>query len=114
MHGQYIRGMDRQLIGEDERFPWLSRGNLKGETESEIIAAQDQALPTIYHATKILQPDTDSKCRLCKQFDETAEHIISACPIVAQEQYLNRYDTVCAQLHFNICKETGVKLDNEH
>jgi hypothetical protein len=21
---------------------------------------------------------------------------------------------VCAQLHFNICKETGVKLDNEH
>jgi len=21
---------------------------------------------------------------------------------------------VCAQLHFNICKETGVKLDNKH
>ena len=21
---------------------------------------------------------------------------------------------MCAQLHFNICKETGVKLDNEH
>jgi hypothetical protein len=46
--------MDTQLIGEEERFPWLSRGNLKGETESEIIAAQDQTLPTIYHATKIL------------------------------------------------------------
>jgi hypothetical protein len=22
--------------------------------------------------------------------------------------------SVCAQLHFNICKEIGVKLDNEH
>jgi len=22
--------------------------------------------------------------------------------------------TVCARLHFNICKETGVKLDNKH
>jgi hypothetical protein len=24
---------------------------------------------------------------LCKQFDETVEHIISACPILAKEQY---------------------------
>ena len=87
---------------------------MEGETETEIIAAQNQALQIKYHATKILRTETDSNCILCQQFDETAEHIISACPIVAQEQYLNRYDTVCAQLHFNICKETGVKLDNEH
>jgi hypothetical protein len=39
MRGQYIRSMDRHLIGEEESFPWLSRGNLKGETKSEIIAA---------------------------------------------------------------------------
>jgi len=43
MHGQYIGSMDRQLIGEEESFQWLSRRNMKGETESEIIAAQDQA-----------------------------------------------------------------------
>jgi hypothetical protein len=24
-------------------------------------------------------------CRLCQQFDETTEHIISACPILANE-----------------------------
>ena len=29
-------------------------------------------------------------------------HIISACPILAKEQYIKRYDRVCAQLHFNI------------
>jgi len=33
---------------------------------------------------------------------------------VAEELYINRYDTVCAQLLFNICKDTGVKLDNRH
>jgi len=41
-------------------------GDRKGETESEIIAAQHRALQTKYHATKLLQTETDSKCRLCK------------------------------------------------
>ena len=62
MHGQYIRSIDRQLISEEDMFQWLSRGDLKGETESEIIAAQDRALQTKYCATKILQTETDSKC----------------------------------------------------
>ena len=48
-----------------------------------------------------------------QQFDETIDHIISACPILAKEQYIERHDRVCAQLHFNICKETGVELDKK-
>ena len=58
--------MDRQPIREEDTFLWLSRGDLKGQTESKIIAAQDQALQTKYHATKILQTETDSKCRPLK------------------------------------------------
>jgi len=113
MHGQYIRNIDRQLISEEDTFLWLSKGDLKAETESEIVAAQDQALQTKYYATKILNTETDSKCRLCQQFDETIDHIISACPILAKEQYIKRHDRVCAQLHFNICKETGAQLDKK-
>ena len=52
--------------------------------------------------------------RLCQQFDETKDHTISACPILAKEQYIKWHDRVCAQLHFNICKETGVQLDKKH
>ena len=33
---------------------------------------------------------------------------------MAKEQYIKRHDRVCAQLHFNICKETGVQLDKKH
>ena len=55
MHGQYIRSKDRQLTGEEDTFLWLSSGDLKGETECEIIEVQDQALQTKYHAIKILQ-----------------------------------------------------------
>ena len=114
MHGQYIRNIDRQLISEEDTFLWLSKGDLKVETESEIVAAQDQALQTKYYATKILNTETDSKCRLCQQFDETIDHIISAYQLLTKEQYIKRHDGVCAQLHFNIRKETGVQLDTKH
>ena len=53
------------------------------------------------------------RTRLCQKFDETIDHIISACPVLAKEQYIKRHDTVCAQIHFNICKETGVQLDKK-
>jgi hypothetical protein len=51
-----------------------------------------------------------------KQLDtaDPVEYIISTCPILAEEQYKKRHDRVCAQLHFNICKEIRVKLDNKH
>jgi hypothetical protein len=64
--------------------------------------------------TKILQTETGSKSRICKQFDETVEHITSACPILTKEQYIERHVIVCAQLHFNIYKEIEVILGNEH
>jgi hypothetical protein len=54
MHGQYVRSIDRQLISEEDTFLCLSKGDLKAETESEIVAAQDQALQTKYYATKFL------------------------------------------------------------
>ena len=105
----HYKNIDRQFIGEEDMFLWLSKGDLKVETESEIAAARDQTLKTKYYATKILNTQTDSKCSLCQQSDETIDHIISACPILAKEQYKKRHDRVCAQLHFNMCKETGGK-----
>jgi len=53
MHGQCIRNIDRQLIGEEDTFLWLSKGEIKAVTESEIEAAQDQALQRKYYATKL-------------------------------------------------------------
>jgi len=33
---------------------------------------------------------------------------------LAKEQNIKGHDRVCAELHFNIGKEMGVKLDNKH
>jgi hypothetical protein len=71
LHGQYIVSIDRQPICEEETFLWESRGELRADTESKTTAAQD-------HTIKILQTETDSKCGLCLQFDETVDHIITA------------------------------------
>jgi hypothetical protein len=34
-------------------------------------------------------------------------------PNIGKKQYMKRQDRVCAELHFNICKEIGVNLENE-
>ena len=65
--------MYRQIIGEEDMFLWLSRGDLKGQTESEILAAQDQVLQAKYHAPKLLKTETgknaDSVNNLMRQWN---------------------------------------------
>ena len=39
---------------------------------------------------------------------------MSACPVLAEEQYMRRHDRVCAALYCNLCEETGVQLEKEH
>jgi len=55
------------------------RGDLKGATENEIIAAQDQALQTNYDSTKILQTETDSNAdsvnNLMRQWNTSYQHV---------------------------------------
>ena len=47
--------MDRQLISEEDTFLWLSKGDLEAEIESEIVAAQDQALHAKYYVKKNIE-----------------------------------------------------------
>jgi hypothetical protein len=40
---------------------WLKYGDIKGETESTIVAAQDQAISTNYFKNRILKEEIESK-----------------------------------------------------
>ena len=51
------------------------------EKQSTIVASQDQAMSTNYFKKKILKEEIDSKCWLCKQHEETIDHLTSRCPI---------------------------------
>jgi len=46
MHGQLPRSLDEKLVDIERSYRWLKYGDIKGETESTIVAAQDQAIST--------------------------------------------------------------------
>jgi hypothetical protein len=48
LHGQFPRSLDEGLINKEQSSRWLKFGDIKGETESVIMAAQDQAISTHY------------------------------------------------------------------
>jgi len=100
MHGQLQRNVDEKLVDIEQSYRWLKSGDIKGEIESTIVAAQDQAISTNYFKNKILKEETESKYRLCKQHDETIDHLTSGCPILSKNEYLMSYDKVCTHLHY--------------
>ena len=44
MHGQLPRNLNGKLVDTEQSYRWLKTGDFKGETESTIVAAQDQAI----------------------------------------------------------------------
>ena len=43
MHGQLPRNLDEKLVDIEQSYRWLKSGDIKGETESTIVAAQVNA-----------------------------------------------------------------------
>ena len=88
-------------ISHQKNWTWLRKGNLKRETESLLIAAQDNAIRTTHIKAGIDKTQQNSKCRLRGDRDETINHIISECSKLAQKEYKARHDWV----HWEMCKK---------
>ena len=79
----------KQQIAEiAHKMTWthLRKGNFKIETESLLIAAQNNAIRTNYSKAKINNMWQNSKSRLYGERDETFNHIISKCSKSAQKR----------------------------
>jgi hypothetical protein len=113
MHVQFLRNLDEKVVDNEQSYQWLKFGNIKGETESTVVAAQDQALSANYFKNKILKDEVDSKCRLCKQHKETIDHLTSGCPILAKNEYLMRHYKVGAHLHYSTYKALGIEMTDK-
>ena len=77
------------------------------------MAAQDQAISKNYFKNKSLKQEIESKCRLCKQQEETTDHLTLGCPILVKNAYLMRHNKVCTHLHYSVCKALGTETTDK-
>ena len=80
LHGQYLR--QTKEVRSDQYWAWLQDGDLKRETESLIVAAQNQSIRTNLVKTKIDKIQGDSLCRVCRKVDESIDHILTSMLVV--------------------------------
>ena len=97
-------------ISHNKTWIWLRKGNFKRETESLLIAAQNNAIRTNQIKAGINKTQLNSKCWLCDDRGKTINHIISECSKLAQREYMTRHDWVGKVIHWEMCKQ--LKFDH--
>ena len=79
-------------------------------TEGYVMAAQEQALRTIWVRAMIDgEADADPMCRLCGVRWETVTHLVGGCGELAKKQYTRRHDSMGKRVHWELCKKHGIK-----
>ena len=103
LYGRFKRLINN--ISHDKTWTCLRKGNLKRETESLLIAAQDNAIRTNHIEGRIDKTQQNSKCRLCDDRDETIKHIISEYSKLAQKEYKVTHHWVGKVIHWEMCRK---------
>ena len=109
LRGQYPKLLAKPHVDIVNTNQWLS-SNLKGETGGLLVAAQDQALNTRNYQKVICGQKVESKCRMCSQHEETVDHIVSGCEVLAKTEYISRHDKAAAYLHRKICQDHDIEV----
>ena len=106
--GKQLFGRFKRLINNishDKTWTWQRKGNLKRETESLPIAAQNNALRANHIKARTDKMQQNSKCRLCGDRDETIIYIISECSKLAQKEYKTWHNWVGKVIYWEIYKK---------
>ena len=68
LHGLYLR--QTKEVRSDQCWGWLQNRDLKRETESLMVAVQNQSIRANLVKAKIYKSQGDSLCRVCRKVDE--------------------------------------------
>ena len=97
-------------ISLEKTWTWKKKGNFYRETESLLIAVQNNIIRTNHMKVRIDKMQQNSKCRLCGDRDKTINHIMSECSKLAQNEYKTKHDWVGKMIHW----EMGKKFKFDH
>ena len=78
---------------------------MKRETESLIVAPQNQSIRTNLVKAKTDKSQGDSLCRVCRKVDESIDHIVSGCSKLAQKEYKKRHDNLGKIVHWKLARK---------
>ena len=78
---------------------------MKRETESLIVAAQNQSIRTNLVKTNIEKSQKDKLCRLHKKFVESIDHVVRGCSKLAQKGYKRRHDNLGKIGHWKLARK---------
>ena len=79
--------------------------DLKRETESLIVAAQNQSIRTNLVKAMIYKSQGDSLCRVYRKVDESVDHIVSSCSKLAQKECKRRHDNLGKIVHWKLARK---------
>ena len=77
------------------------------------MAAQDQAINTRNYQKVICGQQVESKCRMSSQREETVDHIVSGCEVLAKTEYISRHNNAASYLHWSICKDHDIEITDK-
>ena len=89
-------------VRSDQCWAWLQNGDLDRETESLILAAQNQSIRTNLAKARIDKGQGDSLCRMCRKIDESIDHIVSGCSMLAWNEYKRSHDNLGKIVHWKL------------
>ena len=109
LHGKFVNWCCSNPIDVSRSFRWLGEF-LHGESESTIFAIQDQVIRTRVYEAKIMHVSIPTlMCRLCGSHEETIQHLMAGCPMLAPTSYLHRHNLVARVIHWHLCRTFGIR-----
>lgn len=112
-HGQFNR-RTADLVDAEQSVRWITDGHLKKHTESLLMAAQEQSLRTRYIKWAVDKSTDDPKCRWCGKANESVQHLVAGCEILANSEYKERHNNAAAVVHWRMCQKFGIDVHKQH
>jgi len=106
LHGWFYSLLNDSSIDKHKSLCWL-KSHLHSESESTILAIQDQVIATRVIEAKIIRKHVPSLMyQLCGEFEETIVHLMVASP--ASE----RHNLVAGVIHWHLIRVHGLVVDS--
>ena len=100
-------------VRSDQCWAWLQNGDLKRETESLIVTAQNQSIRTNLVNATIDKSQPDSLCRVCRKVDEGINHNVSGCSKLPQKEYKIRHDNLGKIVHWKLVRKCNFEAGDK-